>query len=102
MLKKFLMATVFTALITTASAKNYTYEDFKSMAITDFDNVSADDIEPLCNRRLELLELKKAGTDTKESRKEKSDVTLKISRVKNGYQTCDLLYKKHGHKPWLK
>lgn len=102
MLKKFLIATAFTAFITSASARDYTYDEFKNMAIADFDNVSAEEIAPLCNRSLELLELTNANKDTKEVRKEKSDVTLKISRVKNGYQTCDALKKKHGYKPWLK
>lgn len=89
MIKKILIATAFTALVTTASAKEYTYEELMKMDQNQISQLTTEEIAPVCRRYEELskraIELRGAEN------KEYMETRRRVSWTKGGLGKCDEL-----------
>lgn len=87
MFKKFLIATAFTALITTVSAKEYTYEELMQMDQSQISQLSTKEIAPVCIRYKELA--KRAIELRGAENKEYMESRRRVSWTKGGLGKCD-------------
>lgn len=89
MLKKFLIATAFTALITTASAKEYTYDELMQMDQGQISQLTTEEIAPVCRRykELALIGFELRGAEKKEYK----ETRRRVSWTKGGLGKCDEL-----------
>lgn len=89
MLKNFIIATAFTALISTVSAKEYTYDELMQKDQGQISQLSTEEIAPVCFKYHELN--KRLFDLNKEEKKELLESRRRVAWTEGGLGKCDVL-----------